>query len=121
MDWHFCKNPISPIIALQMGVILGGSLVVSGFMKLSGYTDDPNMYRWNNLPIFLHHWGLILLLLPAGWIVYLSVNTHQNGYYANSRLQIALGVVLTTILICIFYVGAMEAAFPSHRVRIAVQ
>jgi len=59
---------ISIIALVQSGVVVGGTLFVTVMLKLAGYKGGgvPDSF-FNSGALFVRHYGLLLLLLPAAW------------------------------------------------------
>lgn len=56
---------------LQTAIVVLGSIALGIVLKISGY-PAASALQWNPLTLLLHHYGLWLLAVPVGWLLFAS-------------------------------------------------
>ncbi len=86
---------------LQVGVVLGGTLFVSGVMRANGYETSRGFGApYSGAAVFVRHYGLSLLILPAAWIAGSIYSGRETAPRYLRRVFLVIGVV--AVLVGIF-------------------
>ncbi|MFD0895131.1 hypothetical protein KBB96_00760 [Luteolibacter ambystomatis] len=98
-------NPARPstrIVLLQIFVIFAGIGLTAVMLKSAGYPDEPII--WNPNALFVRHWGLSLLVIPAAWAVVvarLERDTDFWNHYWTGLSGFVVLIVLAFLLLLI--------------------
>jgi hypothetical protein len=96
------------LVALQALAIVGGSLIVTGFMKIS----DPHEEILDLRPLVVRivwSWGYSFLLIPAVW-AYITIRLERREDMNYRRIWTVLsGIAVLVILACFYAYCATHA------------
>ncbi len=113
MSIRIYRNPLSILLAIQVVVILSGTLAVTGMLKLSGYEDGYSGDKdWNDLTIFIRNWGLTGLLIPLAWALVLMKISKTNGSFELSKPNLISAIIVTLFFVWIYFTSVFSAALP---------
>ena len=94
-------NSISIILLVQFFVIIAGTLLTTGMLKLHGYPDADD-FIWNPVSEFIRNWGWLALFLPIACLFLVC----RSGFLGESRDlspgSIAI-LIFTTLALLLFY------------------
>lgn len=90
---------------LQLGVVIGGSLLVGTVLKLMGYVEGQPISAQLH---FVRNWGFLLASIPLAWVT-ATVYLEKTNYAFSRRHTIASGSVLLVILFIFMFVSAGRA------------
>jgi hypothetical protein len=107
-------NPTGIILAVQFVVIIVGTLVTTGMLKIHGYPEAEDMI-WNRYAVFIRSWGWIALFLPGSWYTAFLYTSRNRGDFELSNGHLVT-LILLTIALLVFYVWiATTAAIYSNK------
>lgn len=97
-EMHFYENHRlqTIFVILQVLVIMIGSLVTGGMMKIMGY-DDAFSERWSPFLRFIRNWGFLLILIPLAWTIF-TVALEQRAYWYSKRWTMGSGLLVLALL-----------------------
>lgn len=92
--------------AAQSVVIVAGSMMTAVALKIRGYPDGDR--AWPALPVFIREWGLVLILLPAAWVLStIWLERHRDEF--TKRWTILSGLFLLAALACLMALAFARA------------
>ncbi len=101
------------LVGLQALAIIAGSLIVTGYMKVFG-TSDNDSHQWPWVLRMIRSYGFLLLLIPAAW-AYLTVKLEINErIYYRPVWTIISGVVILAALAWLFCDSFMTVITPVY-------
>ena len=95
-------NSISIIILVQFFVIIAGTLLTTGILKLHGYPDADD-FIWNPVSVFIRNWGWLALFMPIAWL-FLAYRTGFSGESRDLSLGSIAILIFATLALLLFYV-----------------
>ena len=107
MDLRRCFNPLTLVLAMQLFVVIAGTLTTTMALKFNGYPHDPMMI-WNPFAVFVRDWGLLGLAVPCVWLV--ATLKRGGGHFTLKGIGIGIGIAL---VLSFFY--CWSAANPAKR------
>ncbi len=88
----------SIFVAAQSVTIVAGSMMTAVALRMRGYPDEEK--DWPLVPVFLREWGLVLILLPATWML-LTIWLERHTDNFTKRWTILTGTLLPAALACL--------------------
>jgi hypothetical protein len=89
-------------------VIMGGSMFTATFLKLNGYPEARPVWPW--LPVFIRNWGVVLILIPAVWVLAtIWLERHCSDWFSK-RWTILSGAFLLAALAWFMFRVALISA-----------
>lgn len=102
--WRQLLNPLTPVVLLQVFVIVAGTVSTTIMLKANGY-PDVYLMEWNAASVFVREWGWLGILIPVVWLSWVLWRAARLGYAEIVPRQVATGIALT-ILLAGFYCWA---------------
>lgn len=96
---------------LQTGVLVGGALLTRAVMKLFGYKGWNHSY-WDDFPVFVRNWGILLLLIPAAWALTTIWMEEKTEYFGQGSTLLTGKVLL--LLLAVAMAASVGAAASPH-------
>lgn len=91
-------TPQSVLASLQSVVVIAGSMFTGAALKLMGYPEAR--VHWPTASVFVRNWGLLLVLIPAAWVVGSIWLERNRADWFSKRWTIVSGVL---VLFCLTY------------------
>lgn len=96
----FVSNPISILVAANMGYLLAILLAVSGFLLLR--KDRPHALRTFKLGAWAVPLAVVLTIYGAAVLVIGALSSELSGYGGPAELGIGAGILLLSLLLYVF-------------------
>ncbi|MDN4610430.1 APC family permease [Arthrobacter burdickii] len=93
----FVSNPISILVAANIGYLLAILLAVSGFLLLR--KDRPNAFRSFKLGAWSVPLAIVLTVYGAAVLVIGASSSHLSGYGGPVELAIGVGILLLSLVL----------------------
>lgn len=95
----------SIFVAAHSVVIVAGSMMTAVALRARGYPDQDR--DWPLLPVFVREWGLVLILIPAAWVLLtIWLERHRD---LGKRWTILTAVLLLAALACLMMLSFSQA------------
>ncbi len=96
------ENATQTLLALlQCGIIIGGTLITTGVLKLHGYPDPEQ--QWPPISVSTREWGFLLLVIPLLWApatIFLEWNRNFP-----KRATLFTGLAILLALMWLFFIA----------------
>jgi hypothetical protein len=98
---------ITILALIQLLVVILGFFALGIVLKAEGYPQDPPFMAslsrvvWSPLALFLRHYGLAFLFVPAVWTVVTSLSQSRQIIFSFT-VWLIIGIVLSVTIISIF-------------------
>jgi len=103
-------RPATIIGLIQVGIIVGGMLFVSAWLKAWDYPDSPNV-SWNRTAVFIRTFGLVYLFIPLFWTGLASwAESDGKPSYLYKGILVS-GVLVALYLLCHFVINGVQCAY----------
>ena len=102
-------NPATLLILIQVLILIGGSLAVTGLMKINGYDPESEIFQPQKWPLIartIRGWGMLGLLIPIASLilVYRSQASNSSVTWQILAITICLG--------CLYGLGILSSISP---------
>jgi hypothetical protein len=95
------------VALLQFTLVMLGFFALAIVLKAGGYPNDPPFFAslsrvvWSPLALFLRHYGLVFLLVPAAWTICASFSQNRRTIFSQGA-WLVIGVFSSAAIIALF-------------------
>lgn len=94
-------TPQTVLASMQAVVVIAGSMFTGAAMKIMGYPEAS--HDWHLASVFVRNWGVLLILIPATWVVgSIWMERNQSDWFSK-RWTVLSGLLVLLSLAYFLY------------------